>query len=317
MSNTDAGAIEQKASIFNVQRFNIYDGPGVRTIIFFKGCPLRCEWCSNPEGLGPGYDVMVKSNVCTDCGACVGVCPVDIHMILESNNKHKVRRDIQCIGCHKCEGVCPASALFIAGEEKSISELLEIVEKDRAFYDTSGGGITIGGGEPLLQPEAATNLLMKCKQEGINTAIETSGYAKQEVLLKVAEFVDLFLFDIKHISPEKHLEFTGVRNELILSNLQELIRRGYNVVIRMPLLKGVNSSKEDIEKVIDFLKPFRECENFKGIDLLPYHKMGVHKYQQLDKEYLCKEDASLNAEEMNEIENWFKAHDFNVRIVNH
>ena len=312
MNNADAG--EQKAFIFNVQRYNIYDGPGVRTLVFFKTCPLRCIWCSNPEGLYSGYDVMFKSSECTNCAECVKACPVGVHII--EDNRHRVRRDILCTGCLKCENVCPASALSIAGQERTISEIFKIVERDRHFYESSGGGITLSGGEPLSQPEAAANLLNKCKQEGINTAIETTGYAKQEILLRVAKFVDLFLFDLKHILPKKHLKYTGVDNELILSNLQELIKRGSNVRIRIPLLDGVNSSKKDIDNTIEFLKPFCEYENFKGIDLLPYHKMGVNKYEQLSRQYLYKKEK-ISEEVVDEISNLFKEQGFNVRVIEH
>ncbi|MEH7354890.1 choline TMA-lyase-activating enzyme [Neobacillus drentensis] len=317
MGNPKEGIIERKAFISNIQKYNMFDGPGVRTIVFFKGCPLRCKWCANPEGLERKYQVMFKRSACTDCGSCVSVCPVGIHSILKETSKHEVSRNIDCTGCRKCSDICPESALSIVGGMKTISELFEIVEEDRLFYEMSGGGITLGGGEVLMQPEAAANLLMVCKQEGINTAIETSGYAKLESVLRVGEFVDLFLYDIKHINSERHFELTGVRNELILNNLKELLTRRYNVKIRMPLLKGINDSQEAIEGVIQFLLPFRDYKNFKGIDLLPYHKFGVNKYNQLGKEYPLTGDPSLNSEEMKRIENWFKEYDFPVMVINH
>lgn len=317
MSNTRAGIIERKAFIANVQKYNMYDGPGIRTIVFFKGCPLRCKWCANPEGLQQKYQVMYKRNSCKDCGACASVCPVGIHSISKETGKHELRRDINCTGCHKCEKVCCGSALTITGEVKTISELFKIIEEDRAFYDISGGGVTLGGGEVLMQPEAAANLLMVCKQEGINTAIETSGYAKLEAILMVAEFTDLFLFDIKHMDSDRHFELTGVHNEPILSNLKELLGRRYNVRIRMPLLKGLNDSPEEIENVIKFLLPFRDYKNFKGIDLLPYHKFGVNKYNQLDKEYPLEGDPSMNSDDLDTIESMFRKYDFKVTAVKH
>lgn len=317
MGNSRVSIIERKALIFNVQKYNMYDGPGVRTIVFFKGCPLRCKWCSNPEGLERKYQVMFKSSLCTDCGACVSVCPVGIHTVSNETFKHEVSRNIDCIGCRKCTDACPEAALSIAGETKTISELFEIVEEDRMFYEMSGGGVTLGGGEVLMQPEAATNLLMVCKKEGINTAIETSGYAKLEALLQVAEFTDLFLFDIKHLDSERHFELTGVRNELILKNLQELLSRRHNVQIRMPLLKGINDSQDEIDQVINFLMPYRDYKNFKGIDLLPYHKFGVNKYNQLGKDYPITGDPSLNSDDLQRIENWIKKYDFPVKVVNH
>lgn len=317
MENKNLGIIQRKATIFNVQKYNMYDGPGVRTLIFFQGCPLRCKWCANPEGMIKKYRVMFKSNSCVNCGACVSVCPVGIHTISNESLKHEVNRNIECIGCRKCVDACLNSALSIVGEVKTISELVEIVEEDRAFYEASGGGVTLGGGEVLMQPEAASSLLMACKQEGINTAIETCGYSKLELVLKVAEFTDLFLFDIKHINSDKHFELTGVRNEQILENLKELLRRKYKVKIRMPLLKGVNDHKEDIEDIIKFLIPFKDYKNFKGIDLLPYHKMGVNKYKQLGIEYPIEGDPSLSNEDLNKIEGWIKKYDLSVKVIRH
>ncbi|MGO5066857.1 choline TMA-lyase-activating enzyme [Clostridium sporogenes] len=317
MSNRNLGIIERKARIFNIQKYNMYDGDGIRTLVFFQGCPLRCKWCANPEGLEKKYRVMLKSNLCVNCGACVSACPVGIHTISNKTLKHEVNHDIDCIGCGKCKEACLKSAISIVGEEKTISELLKIVEEDRTFYEMSGGGVTLGGGEVLMQPEAATSLLMACKQEGINTAIETCGYTKLDTILKVAEFVDLFLFDIKNINSDRHRELTGVRNERILENLQELLKNKHNVKIRMPLLKGINDSQDEIEKTMEFLLPYKDYKNFKGIDLLPYHKMGVNKYNQLGIEYPIKDDPSLKSEDLDRIEGWIKKYDLPVKVVRH
>lgn len=317
MNKNTNGIIERKARIFNVQKYNMYDGPGVRTIIFFQGCPLRCKWCANPEGMMKKNRVMFKSNLCIDCGQCAEVCPVGIHTMNNITNKHEVNHNIECIGCGKCVDVCCNSAITIVGETKTISELMEIIEEDRTFYELSGGGVTLGGGEVLMQPEAAANLLMACKNSGINTAIETSGYAKVEDILKVAEFTDLFLFDIKHINSEEHFKWTGVRNEQILYNLEKLLQNKYNVQIRMPLLKGVNDKREYIEKTMEFLMPYKDYKNFKGIDLLPYHKMGVNKYNQLGVDYKIEGDPSLTNEDLDKIESWIKNYDLKVKVVRH
>lgn len=317
MSNTNTGIIERKATVFNIQKYNTYDGPGVRTLVFFKGCPLRCKWCANPEGLQKKYQVMFKSNSCIDCGACVSVCPVGIHTISKDTHKHEVNRNIDCLGCGKCVEACNAKALTIVGEAKTISELMEVIEEDRTFYEVSGGGVTLGGGEVTMQPEAAISLLQACKQEGINTAIETCGYTKMETILKIAEFTDLFLFDLKQMDSDKHFELTGVRNEQILKNIEELLHRRYNVMVRMPMLKGINDSEKEIQDVIEFLMPYRDYKNFKGIDLLPYHKLGVNKYMQLGMDYPIEGDPSLSDEDLDRIEGWIKKYDFPVSVIRH
>ena len=316
MSGNSADMIERKAVIFNIQKYNMHDGPGVRTLVFFKGCPLRCKWCANPEGLQRKTQVMFKRDVCVGCGACVKVCPQGIHKMVGSEG-HVVNRDIECIGCRACEEACLYKALEIAGETKTISELMEVVREDRGFYDISGGGVTLGGGECTAQPEAALALLQAAKQEGINTAIETCGYAKKEHFLKIAEFVDLFLFDIKHFDSDRHSELTGVRNEIILDNLETILKKRYNVRIRMPMLKGINDSQEEIDNTMQFLLQFKDMKNFKGIDLLPYHKMGVNKYGQLDMDYPITDEVKLEEEDLDRIEGWIKKYDIPVAIIRH
>ena len=313
---SDNNVIERKAFIFNKQKYNMYDGPGVRTLVFFKGCPLRCKWCSNPEGLERKYQIMFKPTTCVSCGSCVPVCPQKIHSI-SSSGEHIIDRSIDCIGCGQCVEACVPDALKVAGEQVPISELLEYVEQDRAFYDQSGGGVTLGGGEVTSQPEAAINLLQACKQEGLHTAIETCGYTKKETILRFAEYVDLFLFDLKHIDPDRHFELTGVRNEMILENLEELIMKRNHVKVRMPMLKGINDSEAEIRGVIEFLKPFRNFKNFEGIDLLPYHKLGVNKYVQLGMDYPIEGDPSLDDADLDRIEGWIREYDFPVSVIRH
>ncbi len=294
----------------------MYDGPGVRTLVFFKGCPLRCKWCSNPEGQLRSFQVLCKKNFCVNCGACASVCPAGVHR-MSTKGEHEIARDAECVGCRKCEEACTAGALAIGGEMKTISELLAVVEEDKPFYETSGGGLTLGGGEPLMQPEAAANLMSACKDRGINTAMETCGYTRTEKLLKVAEFTDLFLFDVKHMDPERHLELTGVRNESILGNLETLLEKRRAVKVRLPLLKGLNDGEDGLRMLIRFLRPHLERKNFKGVDLLPYHKMGVGKYAQLDWEYPLAGDYALSEADLARIQGLFAREAIPVSVVRH
>lgn len=304
-----------KIMTFNIQKYNVYDGPGIRTMVFFKGCPLRCKWCSNPEGLDQTYQIIYKRDLCTNCGECVSVCPVGIHQM--NYGKHEINRNIECVGCRKCEKICAYDALSIVGEFQTIEELVEVILEDEPFYDMSGGGVTLSGGEATMQPELARDLLRACQEEGVHTAIETCGHTKLESMLEIAQYTDLFLYDLKHMDSSKHQEFTGVANERILENLKELLNRNYNIQIRMPLLKGVNDSREDIRKIADFLRPYANHKNLKGIDLLPYHKFGVNKYTQLDMKYPMEGEFSLNDSELAAIEKWISEYDLPVKIVKH
>lgn len=316
MMTQNTTTIERQAMIFNVQKYSLYDGPGIRTIVFFKGCPLRCQWCANPEGLERKFQVMYKESVCSDCRACVEVCPMGIHY-MDENDHHQVRRDIACNGCRACVDVCPMAALNITGEIKTISELMEVIHEDDAFYEQSGGGVTLSGGECTAQPEAALALLKACRADGINTAVETCGHSRMDRLMQMAEYINLFLFDLKHMDPVRHNELTGISNEKILENLQEVLKAGYQVQIRMPMLKMINDSYEEIKQIIDFLLPYKEYPNFLGIDLLPYHKLGVNKYGQLGMDYPVEGDPSLSETDLDRIEGWIKEYAFPVRIVRH
>ncbi|MBO0466689.1 choline TMA-lyase-activating enzyme [Enterococcus plantarum] len=316
MMTQNTTTIERQAMIFNVQKYSLYDGPGIRTIVFFKGCPLRCQWCANPEGLERKFQVMYKESVCSDCRACVEVCPMGIHY-MDENDHHQVRRDIACNGCRACVDVCPMAALNITGEIKTISELMEVIHEDDAFYEQSGGGVTLSGGECTAQPEAALALLKACRADGINTAVETCGHSRMDRLMQIAEYINLFLFDLKHMDPVRHNELTGISNEKILENLQEVLKAGYQVQIRMPMLKMINDSYEEIKQIIDFLLPYKEYPNFLGIDLLPYHKLGVNKYGQLGMDYPVEGDPSLSETDLDRIEGWIKEYAFPVRVVRH
>jgi choline trimethylamine-lyase activating enzyme len=308
--------IERKALIFNIQKYNMYDGPGVRTLVFFKGCPLRCKWCSNPEGQLKQFQVLLKQSRCVGCGTCVPVCPMGIHR-MTADGGHEIAPDAGCIGCRACETACPHGALAIMGEQKTISELLTVVEEDRPFYETSGGGVTLSGGEALMQAEAATGLLMACKERGLNTAVETCGYVRLEVLKKAADWTDLFLFDVKHMDSETHHELTGVRNESILSNLVWLLENKHNVKVRVPLLRRINDTQANVQQLVRFLAPYKDAKHFKGVDLLPYHKMGVNKYGQLRWEYSLTGELAPDDGAMERIVTSIKEHGIFVAVVRH
>lgn len=312
----DQAVIERKALIFNVQKYNMYDGPGVRTIVFFKGCPLRCQWCSNPESQLRHFEIMLKRNQCVSCGSCAKVCPAGLHSFAEDGT-HLVDRSKECLGCGRCVEACLPKALALSGERRSISDLMSVVEEDTPFYETSGGGLTVGGGECTMQPEALCNLLESSHQKHINTAIETCGYVRSEVLARIAPHVDLFLFDIKHMDPERHKELTGAHNALILQNLRWLLENRYNVRIRMPLLKGVNDGERELSMLMEFLRPYRNMKNLKGIDLLPYHKLGVGKYSQLDRSYPIQGDPSLSDEDLERLESYVQRFSFPVTVIRH
>ncbi len=310
-------SFEREAVIFNIQKYNTFDGPGVRTLIFFKGCPLRCRWCANPEGLSRAYQVMFKEDLCTGCGACEAVCPVGIHHIETGSGRHVIDRNRTCIGCRACEEACIPRALSIAGEKRTISELMQVILEDKDFYRMSGGGVTLGGGEVSAQPEAARSLLAACHQENIHTAIETCGYMKPETLKALAEDVDLFLYDLKAVDSEQHYAWTGVQNEAIIENLQWLLSHNKNVHIRMPLIHGVNDGEDQIERLIRLLLPYRDYRNFKGVDLLPYHKLGVNKYRQLDMPYQITGDPSMPGDVLTRIQDQFTRHQLPVTIIRH
>lgn len=316
MNTQNTTTIERQAMVFNVQKYSLYDGPGIRTIVFFKGCPLRCQWCANPEGIDRKFQVMYKESVCSDCRACVDVCPMGIHY-MDENDEHQVRRDIACNGCRACVDVCPMAALNITGEIKTISELMEVIHEDDAFYEQSGGGVTLSGGECTAQPEAALALLQACRRDGIHTAIETCGHSRMDRIMAIADYCNLFLYDLKHMDPVRHNELTGISNEKILANLINILEAGHDVQIRMPMLKMINCSEGEIKQIIDFLLPYKDYPNFLGIDLLPYHKLGVNKYGQLGMEYPVAGDPSLSDEELDQIEAWIKEYDFPVRVVRH
>lgn len=308
------------ARIFNIQKYSIYDGPGIRTLVFFQGCPLRCLWCSNPEGKEPRSRIMWNAAFCAHCGRCVAACPQGLHALAGTPPRHEFREgggESRCAGCGACAGACPERALALSGRRMSIEDIMAVVLEDRVFYQTSGGGLTLGGGEPLAQPEAAAALLSKARAEGISTAVETCGHVAPEVLARAVPLVDLFLYDIKHMDSARHKELTGRDNALILENLKTLLAAGAPVRVRMPLVSGCNASLEEMRARAEFLQAWRDAPGFRGVDLLPYHKLGVHKYTQLGESYSLDEAAAVSADFLEEARAIFEAAGLSVAVVRH
>ena len=258
-----------KIKVTEIQRFCMHDGPGVRTTVFLKGCPLRCEWCHNPETKKKETQLLFYSNKCIKCGNCVAVCPNSVHAI---NDHHTIDRS-KCNSCFSCEKSCPTRALESCGKELSVEEILSIVEKDRSFY-CDNGGITLSGGEPLAQKEATLELLKAAKQKGLNTAVETCGYVDAEFLLKTIPFVDLFLWDLKDTNATRHKKYTGVDNKKILDNLALANSSGANIRLRCILINGINTDEQHYNNVAKIASSLSNCQ---GVEFIPYHAYGGAK----------------------------------------
>lgn len=266
-----------KGMIFNIQRYAIHDGPGIRTTVFLKGCPLRCFWCQNPESQRKPPEIFLNKDNCTLCGLCVTACPEGASSLEE---RSATIDRAKCQGCGKCTEICPNEARRLVGKEVTVAEVMQEVLRDKKFYENSGGGITLSGGEPMAQLEFTLALLKTSKKEGLHTAIETCGLAPWSSLKKVLVYTDLVLYDLKHIDPAKHHEATGAPNELILENARR-ITRIKPMRIRVPLIPEFNDSLESIQATARFV---RSELNNAPIDLLPYNKLGESKYSRLERE---------------------------------
>ncbi len=260
---------EMKLRVSDIQRFCMHDGPGIRTTVFLKGCPLRCAWCHNPETQKSGAELLFYQNKCIGCGNCISSCTQDAHIIKE---QHTVNRG-KCALCGECVKNCPTGALEICGTEYSIEEILSVVEKDRAFYGENGG-ITISGGEPFSQKESTLDLLRACKERGFHTVIETCGYADTDILRMAIPWVDLFLWDVKDTNDERHKKYTGVSNKKILENLAMADANEARIRLRCILANGVNTEEEHYRGIARIASSLSNCE---GVELLPYHAYGGTK----------------------------------------
>jgi pyruvate formate lyase activating enzyme len=277
--------------VFNIQHYSIHDGPGIRTTVFTKGCPLSCVWCQNPESQSKAPQLFFTSEKCTGCGACAAVCPEKA--ITMADGKSKTNR-LLCKGAGKCTEVCPNEARNLMGKKMSAAEVFKDVNADAVFYQRSGGGVTISGGEPLAQPDFTLAILKLCKAAGLATALDTSGYAGWDVFKDVLPYVNAVLYDFKHLDPGAHRKLTGVSNELILENAGRIIREFPDIALiaRIPVVPGCNDANENISRTARFIKePGKPVKVY----LLLYHRLGEIKYERLEKPGTHKIDLPTEA----------------------
>lgn len=282
----------QKRLVLDITRMTIHNGPGLRTLILFKGCPLSCRWCSTPESQAKEIEIGINRKKCNLCGNCFSICPVDA---ISTVNGNVIIDRKKCNKCTKCAEVCHPGAIQILGRYMSVSDLLVEAEKDKTFYNNSGGGVTLSGGEPLLEPDFNSKLFKALKNAGISIGVDTCGYVPWKNISQVLEYVDFFLWDIKHMDPEEHRVLTGVRNELILTNLKACSDRGTPLYIRIPVIPGCNDSEKNIRATCEFVK---ELRSVRQIDLLPVHHLGRARYEALDRPYPIADIQLINDERM-------------------
>lgn len=272
---------EKTGLVFDIQRYSLHDGPGIRTVVFVKGCLARCLWCQNPESQSLQSEIIYIEKNCIRCRACIYACLTGAI----SKETLRIAKDI-CTSCEKCADVCPANARRLVGRRMTVSEVVAEVEKDRLFYRSSGGGVTISGGEPMMQHEFVARLLKKCRELSIHTAVETCGYADWNEMEKVLRHLDLVLYDIKHMDSDMHAKLTGVSNETILQNAVRIAKINVPMIIRVPIIPGSNDSEENIESTAKFVAALGRVDT---IELLGYHRLGEPKYEWLEKEYSMKD----------------------------
>ncbi len=287
---------ETRAMVFNIQRYSIEDGPGIRTTVFLKGCPLRCLWCSNPESQDNFPQLAHQDALCVGCGDCVKVCKEDAISVVADHEKFKiVIARAKCTNCGECVGECTAGALKMYGQVMSVDQVFDVVMRDCMYYRKSGGGVTASGGEPLSQAAFVAKLFNKLREVGIHTAIDTSGHSDLSTLQLLASEVDLFLFDLKLMNRQQHRRYTGKYNDMILRNAQWIVDNGIPMIIRIPLIPGINDSEENLDETARFVS---RLDKKLHVDLLPYHRLGLGKYEMLDRDYALRDTEYLTEEQL-------------------
>lgn len=299
-----------KAIIFDIQKFSVHDGPGLRTLIFMKGCPLACIWCCNPESQSRALELVFYVERCIRSNRCLEVCPARAISVKENR---LVLDKILCNLCGKCVEVCYAEAWKMFGRVVDVDYVMKEIEKDVAFYRNSGGGVTFGGGEPLLYPDFVSAVAKRCQSAGIPVAIETCGYVPWKNLERVLDNMDLVMFDIKHLDPKMHKELCGCSNQLILKNLKALSRiNNTEVIVRFPIITGLNDTEDNVNSTARFVASLNG--NIKRVELLPYHKFGEKKYERLGRKYTLKGLEIPSDEHMHAIESIMENYGLNVQI---
>lgn len=293
--------------IFNIMKYSIHDGPGIRTTVFFKGCPLKCLWCHNPESHKLQQVVIKYMDRCIGCGKCIEVCPANAIFIEDNRMKFDIKN---CNQCRRCIDVCYAEAMEVIGSKMTVDEVMKEVEKDNIFYEESGGGVTFSGGEPFMQHEFLKGLLIRCKKKGIHTTVDTCGLVKSDILTEMSGLIDLFLYDLKIMDEAKHIKYTGASNNIILDNLEKLVKLRNRIFIRIPIIPGINDD-ENIDATAKYLASLNGIEQ---INILPYHNIAMEKYKRIGEEYSLSEIKTPSDEKMNEILEKFQSYGFKVKI---